>query len=255
MVFSLYNMLQLEPELFKNITIPSGLNKDTLVNSILDQAGDMEPVTTYPRFLQMKIDNFFIKYYDNFLRLYNASLLKYEPIENYDKNETTTRTLKGTNKNTLETSGNNKVEEDGTITDSTTGKNTRSETLNGTFKKGDIDTTNKVSAYDSSNFQNANSSTTTNGTDTTAQTTNTTDNTEGSRTEKTKNTKSGTDSSKSTGNGENTESETITNRTHGNIGVTTSQQMLQSEVDLWYNYNVYNYITEKFITELMLTVY
>lgn len=29
---------------------------------------------------------------------------------------------------------------------------------------------------------------------------------------------------------------------HGNIGVTTSQQMLQSEIDLWSKYNFYNYL-------------
>lgn len=45
-----------------------------------------------------------------------------------------------------------------------------------------------------------------------------------------------------------------TGRVHGNIGVTTSQQMLLSELELA-NWNVYDIITTSFISELCLALY
>lgn len=43
-------------------------------------------------------------------------------------------------------------------------------------------------------------------------------------------------------------------RIHGNIGVTTSQQMLLAELDLGY-WNIYEKITDLFLTEFVLPVY
>ena len=45
-----------------------------------------------------------------------------------------------------------------------------------------------------------------------------------------------------------------TGRVHGNIGVTTSQQMLMSEIELA-DWNIYNVITTSFISELCLALY
>ena len=43
-------------------------------------------------------------------------------------------------------------------------------------------------------------------------------------------------------------------RVHGNIGVTTSQQMLLSELDLGY-WNIYEKITDLFLTEFVIPIY
>lgn len=85
-------------------------------------------------------------------------------------------------------------------------------------------TTNKVSAYD------AGDELTTRGADVLA----------------------GADSSSSSG--ESHEGATHDGRIHGNIGVTTSQQMLQSELDLGY-WNVYEKITDLFLTHFVIPVY
>lgn len=42
-------------------------------------------------------------------------------------------------------------------------------------------------------------------------------------------------------------------RTHGNIGVTTNQQMLTEEKNYWIDYSVYEIIAEKFMFSLCLT--
>lgn len=45
-----------------------------------------------------------------------------------------------------------------------------------------------------------------------------------------------------------------TGRAHGNIGVTTSQQMLQSELDIA-TWNLYEHITDMFLTEFIIPIY
>ena len=50
------------------------------------------------------------------------------------------------------------------------------------------------------------------------------------------------------------ENETVTNETHGNIGVTTTQQMLTSELELR-RYNILEWIVDKYSGELLSSVY
>ena len=52
-----------------------------------------------------------------------------------------------------------------------------------------------------------------------------------------------------------TASSTRTGRTYGNIGVTTSQQMLESEITLRARYNIYNIIVRDFKERFCLLVY
>ncbi len=59
-------------------------------------------------------------------------------------------------------------------------------------------------------------------------------------------------SSTSASNGTNTNDRT--GRAHGNIGVTTSQQMLESELDIA-KWNIYKHITDLFLQEFTIMVY
>ena len=43
-------------------------------------------------------------------------------------------------------------------------------------------------------------------------------------------------------------------RIHGNIGVTTSQQMLQAELDIA-QWNLYEHITDLFLSEFVIPIY
>lgn len=61
----------------------------------------------------------------------------------------------------------------------------------------------------------------------------------------------GSTSGTETGN----EAETATNYVHGNIGVTTSQQMFMSELELLNGFNAYTFIVEKFAKDLMLSIW
>ena len=118
-------------------------------------------------------------------------LLKdYNPIENYNSSETETTTSENAT-----TSGS---------------ENTTTTTTNSTTENSG-DTTNKVSPYDSENFNNDNNTTTTNTTTGNATDTTTIN-----------------DSGNMSSNG--TTSRTLTRK--GNIGVTTTQQMIESEYEL-----------------------
>ena len=118
-------------------------------------------------------------------------LLKdYNPIENYNSSETESITSNNTT-----TSGN---------------ENTTTTTTNSTSENSGL-TTNKVSPYDSENFNNDNNTTTTNTTTGNATDTTTIN-----------------DSGNMSSNG--TTSRTLTRK--GNIGVTTTQQMIESEYEL-----------------------
>ena len=72
---------------------------------------------------------------------------------------------------------------------------------------------------------------------------------------------SGSDTSTSSATGTGTEAETgqhsdsRTGRIHGNIGVTTSQQMLKAEFDLAPDVNMYNIITRSFRNRFCLLIY
>lgn len=77
--------------------------------------------------------------------------------------------------------------------------------------------------------------------------------------DKSHNTGSTGSSGTTSGTSKNTtaEDETInrTRREYGNIGVTTSQQMLESEIELRTRYNIYEIITREFIERYCLMVY
>mgnify|MGYP006908828120 CR=1 FL=1 len=95
-------------------------------------------------------------------------------------------------------------------------------------------TTNKVSAYDSGNALTTNDQSETNGSDSTSN--------------------SGEYSSEHSDEHSTDDDLEHDGRIHGNIGVTTSQQMLKSELDLGY-WNIYEKITDLFLTEFVIPIY
>lgn len=99
--------------------------------------------------------------------------------------------------------------------------------------ESDIGTENKVSAYDSNVYQ-PESQTGTNSEVNTSDNVATETQGERSRESDRRNVREG--------------------RAHGNIGVTTSQQMLQSELDLQ-KWNIYEKMSDIFITEFLIPVY
>lgn len=65
----------------------------------------------------------------------------------------------------------------------------------------------------------------------------------------------GTTAGQTAGTEAGAEAEHAVNYIHGNIGVTTSQQMFQAELDLLGGFNAYTYIVEQFARDCLLSIW
>lgn len=226
--------------LFDLLNLPETLDKDTLVENIMLQGSDFETLYSDPEFMRAAIGSWSNKWQRTFIKWAAALEIEYEPLENYDRIEDWDDTLNSGKKSSARRDSGN------TRTFNNQDKRTL-DTENKRTLDTDITEEQEVSAFDASTYQPSGKNTTSNdGTDTMNNTgTDTVDysgtikddygeGTSGSETENSKNTHSG--------------------RIHGNIGVTTSQQMLQSELDLQ-KWNIYEHITDLFLEELTIMVY
>lgn len=229
-VMGLYNY---DNTIFDNLMLPDGVDKPTLVDNIILETAELECIYPTPVFLKTAIGLWSNVQFLTWDRVYTAMNLDYNPIENYDRQETetTTGTRAHSGRDTTTRSGT--VSETGSTTASTQGTASESGT-----------TTNKIAGFDSTTLVDHDSSTGSN-------TRQASDSSTGSST------RSGTDSStQELTHGEQiADSGSRTSRIHGNIGVTTSQQMLQSELDIAPNLNIYQYITADFRKRFCVEVY
>ena len=211
--------------------------------------------------------------------LYNTTLLKYEPLQNYDRTEEITDKTErtGTDNATFgsrtdTSTANNTTNigaQDNTNKDDETTKigAINTETNSSTSKKGSESNEKEVAPYDSENYykQEKDTLSFTNRSDTNNSTTTTnarTDTRTNTITEKVGARKDTTESSTSNTFGGHTdatnrnENETYTHKSHiyGNIGVTTSQQMLESEREVAY-FNFLSIVAHDIIKLIAICIY
>lgn len=161
---------------------------------------------------------------DDLNRIYNAWITEYNPLENYDRQESSS----------TETS----KEENHTISESGENSNSKSDEASGT------DTTTEIFKNTTEEYESGMNSSATYTPDRKTKNEsledgNTTDLLHG---EKHDISESGSFSSEKSDAISGTDSTSTSGRTHGNIGVTTSQQMLQSEVDLRMKMQIENFV-------------
>lgn len=99
---------------------------------------------------------------------------------------------------------------------------------------GDLTTVQEVSPYNSSSYVDSQKSTVTDGQTITTET---------------------TYGRKTTTGDDLDQTEKQSGRTHGNIGVTTNQQMMEQEIALMAAFNIYDWIAKQFCADLMLLLY
>lgn len=187
--------------IFDTMNIPTGMDRNLLINAIVLDTAELEVVYPEPHFLKTAISLWSHTRLETWNRIYNASQLEYDPIENYNRYE------EETTGQTRQHSGS----------DSTTETDTESHTI-----------TNEITAFDSNTLQTHDSSSLSRNQSTNASLT----------------------------HGEKiADSGTRTSHVHGNIGVTTSQQMLESEIEVAGKINVYDYIVKDFKTRFCILVY
>ena len=231
-------------DLFGLLNLPPGIDKDTLINNILLRGGEFEVVYSNPDFYKSAIGLWSNKHYHTFEKWINALNIDYNPLENYDRTEEWTDDNSKENIGTIINDNvvNNLINNKGKQTITTDGH----DAFTGIGSSTSIDT---ISSYDSSDFQNdkKNENNSTNETSSNTNTNSTKiDDLSESLNSSTKNTQ--------TDNLSESLNSIHKGRMHGNIGVTTSQQMLQSELDVA-KWNIYEQITDLFLSEFCIMVY
>lgn len=202
--------------LFDSLTLPAGIDKTVLVNNILLRSGDFEVLYADPDFLKPAISLWGQKWSRTFDKWQKALAVEYDPLYNYDRRE--------------EWITNEDIDDAGTHTESNLSAGSdRSETQTGSTS------TDKVSAYNNNNLVNDKQNELISDGNTSSVTTMNTN-------------RSGSDTNSRDRN------EIRTGRAYGNIGITTSQQMLQSELDIA-SWNLYEHITDIFLSEFIIPVF
>lgn len=225
---TLIGMYNYDPSLFDLMTLPDNIDKDTAINTILQNSGEFEVLYADVDFTKNMIGHVAKKWYGSFKRWADALEIEYNPIYNYDRFEDWTEENKDSG--TVKRSGT----DSGTI--GNTEKSSSSESSSGS---GQTDTF--VNAYNNNTLVQDGQSKSTQSAKSSGE-----DNTNNTETRNLKNSNDETRNLQTTGK--------HTGHLYGNIGVTTSQQMLQAEFEVaWWN--LYDHVSDIFIRELCIPIY
>lgn len=228
-ILGLYNY---DTTIFDNFIVPTALNKDDLISNLLLELSELEILYPDPKTMKMAIGIWSNKEIGIWNKLYETTQFEYNPIWNTDRTEEATDT------ETQNLANNNTETRDLVNTDSSTNINTNISTNSGTDS-----TTNYVAGFNDATEAQSEKI------DVELGTSNTT--TDNGNIEN-----NGTDTGTVVNNGSNTG--TISNqhdlRTFGNIGVSTTQQLIREEREV-VKFNIYDYIINSFKNRFCLLVY
>lgn len=315
---------QRNDDLFLHLDLPEGMNKQTLIDTIVMHGAEFEMLYGDPYFIQRLIKTWSEKHEHTFERWIKALSIDYDPLRNYDRTEDWADSGNRSGSHSEQKTGSeNRIDSsDHTVSDSgshsetythaetgsssedmnrsqdnavvtaaseTTTNDNKTSTVTAGSKSHDESVEQTVSAFDASTYQPDTKTTTdTTDADTTKTDTGSTGSTglEGSSSSSSKLTgndkketsdeRSSTDSrtindnkessDSSTSSGSTTTNEQLSGnseeissnlrhgRAYGNIGVTTSQQMLKEEWEVA-RLNIYEEASDLFLTEFCIYVY
>lgn len=206
--------------MFQDYELDERLDRDLLNKRILSALGTNTPLYTVCETFKTFLDCFFLDHSKQITKLTDTLYFEYNPIWNKD----------GTEKRTITTSRKMEHERESENADTTKHTGTDTNTDNGT-------NTGSVSADNVSTWQNDTRTATEN---TNTRTANLTDATTGTSNE----------------SGTQTEAETVTDEfiTQGNIGLTSTQQLINEERALM-EFDIYDWIIQKLKVDMFLLVY
>lgn len=277
---TLIGMYNYDQTLFDLLTLPTGIDKNTLIDNILIRSGEFEVLYPDMDYLKFSIGAWSRKWRPTFDRWQKALEIEYDPLDNYNRIEEWSEigNKKGSESSDAsgsETEGHAESRSDsisGNDTENTSGSTTNKELQVGSSSGSTSGTTSSTtdtdkSAYDSATLVNV-EELRVSGADASSNTAATSMSISGLKLDSVvvsrikSELQSGTtsiDISKAHTEKLKKALEEMNNlkhlgRIHGNIGVTTSQQMLKSELDLGY-WNIYEKITDLFLTEFVIPIY
>lgn len=214
---SVWGLYNYDYHIFLSLQIPDNLNREQFIHALLVECMDLEILYPDPEFMRDAIRSWSLAMLHSWQQIKDALYANYNIIENYDRNESWT--------------------DDATRTDDlkevNNGGTTGSGTVGGTNSST---TTRSTKGYNSGNWVAGEKEEASGSVNNTTSDSTTTNNTR---------TNTGTLKNKVTRTG----------RVHGNIGVTTNQQMIQAEIDLRVQNQLTYIIINDFKRRFCLLVY
>ena len=222
---TLIGLYNLDSDFFESLTLPEVYDKTTFINTLLLEHGEKCVLYTNPDFMKSAMSIWSGKWDLELQRIYDALTAEYNPIWNYDRNEKITETDKP----------------DNTVTRTHNNTDTQTNRYD-VVTQQNIDSTseNQISADNSSTYQPDNKNISNAGKTTVGNDGTITDAHTGTITDVEKGTRSNIDR---------------TGHIWGNIGVTTSTQMIESETVIRAKRNLYDIATRLFANELLIGIY
>ena len=219
---SVLGLYQYDKTLFDLLSLPEGLDTDTLVDFILSECSDLEVLYPNNEVLKGLIGVWSNTQQYEWNKLYNTMLFEYNPIDNYDRTETRTLASQAVGNST--DGGSDTATSVDSGTDATTGSSTNLnqvkafDTAAGTFSDKEKDTVNNSG---STTYGKRNTNTTQYG---------------------------------HTNNNTYAKNDTESIRAHGNIGTVTTQKMVTEEREVAM-FNIFQIILDEFKQRFCLLVY
>jgi len=225
---SVWGLYQSDPTIFDGLQVPNGVDKENVKDNILLESETLEVLYSNPTFLKAAITVWSTERLSIWQRLYETTQYEYNPIENYDRYE------QGSNSNSGTSSGSNTASESGESSGTSSTEST------GT-SSGQNESISSNTAYDSNSFADSSKGTSSG-----------TNETENSESRETSNNDSRTSSNSGSNEFENSGS--FTTHIHGNIGVRSSQELIEQERRIA-TFCITSYIVEEFVNKFCIGVY
>lgn len=225
---SLLGLYQNNPSLFLELELPDGVSKDSVIDNLLMETAELEVLYPNPYFMQAAIGTWSLKELPVWKKLYETTVLKYDPIHNYDRKETWTENENTDKEEVSQRRGSSSTETDGNTTQNRSGS-------------GTVDTSHYVSAYNETDFtptakdaENQNTSSSANQQDSASIDT----------------------SESSSGSASNSEKRNVERNgdVSGNTGFYTKQKMIEQEREVAM-FNVIDHIISSFKNRFCLLIY
>ena len=216
LVLSILSLYNYYPDVFDELKLPAGMDKNLQVSVICAELAELDLIYNDPDMLKTLIGIWSSRQLDSWTKLFATTKFTYDPIANVDAEEVRT-----TEYGKIDTrTPNLKRERNTNVTDEVT--------------PGDV-ITESVQGYDSSTWA---------------------DSRKQARSGSTTNTTTGSDTYTDTGEDVNaaTGKDIETLKRHGNIGVTSTQQLIEAERDVD-KFDMYAFISDAFKTQFCIMVY
>ena len=245
---SLYGIFQYDDTILDGLNVPTGMDADTVKNMLLIETAGMSILYPDAPFLKKAIALWSAERADVWQKLYNTTVLQYDPIENYDRREESSEQNIGTE---LTQSAQERSTDSQTTGSSQEHRSGETAGSSQEHRSGDSTASAANTAYNSNDFADTSKSTSSGRDDSTGSTLgSSSDDVQGSAVT----TGSGKENVAGSENKSKSDMRRLTSRIHGNIGVTTSQQMIMSEREVA-EFCMVDYIVNDFISRFCVMVY